>query len=134
MQQYRSPGATRREFKSVRQKKNGSLKQYFVSVRYLDDLALSEETLEEKDKDWRDQFLEGLSDSRLQQKLFEDITNCYFCETLQRSQELELIQINARDVEQRRDKTTRADRVRFSYDDWEHDKMVELAFQTLPVK
>ena len=69
MQQYRSPRATRSEFKSVRQNENESLKEYFRRVRYLGDLALCEKTLEEKDKDLRDQFLEGLFDSRLQQKL-----------------------------------------------------------------
>ena len=58
MQQYRSPRATRSEFKSVRQNKNESLKEYFRRVRYLGDLALCETTLEEKDKDLRDQFLE----------------------------------------------------------------------------
>ena len=85
-------------------------------------------TLEEKDKDLRDQFLEGLFDSRLQQKLYEDETNRNFCEVLQRAQELELIQKNARDLDQRRDKTTRADRVRFSYDDWEQDNVVRASF------
>ena len=40
MQQYRSPRATRCEFKSVRQNKNESLKEYFRRVRYLGDLAL----------------------------------------------------------------------------------------------
>ena len=39
MQQYRSPRATRSEFKSVTQKKNESLKEYFRLVRYLGDLA-----------------------------------------------------------------------------------------------
>ena len=65
MQQYRSPRATRSEFKSVRQNEHESLKEYFRRVRYLGDLALCEKTLEEKDKDLRDQFLEGLFDSRL---------------------------------------------------------------------
>ena len=97
---------------------------YFRRARYLGDLALCEKTLEENDKDLRDQFLKGLFDSRLQQKLFEDETNRSFCEALQRWQELELIQKNARDVDQRRDKTTRADKVRFSYDDWEQDNVV----------
>ena len=67
MQQCRSPRATRSEFISVRQNENESLKEYFRRVRYLGDLALCEKTLEEKDKDLRDQFLEGLFDSRLQQ-------------------------------------------------------------------
>ena len=60
MQQYRSPRATLSEFKSVRQNKNESLKEYFRRVRYLGDFSLCEKTLEEKDKDLRDQFLEGL--------------------------------------------------------------------------
>ena len=128
MQQYRSPRATRSEFKSVRQNANESLKEYFTRVRYLADLALCEKTLEEKDKDLRDQFLEELFDSRLQQKMYEDETNCIFCKILQRAQELELIQKNARDVDQRRDETTRADRVRFSYDDWEQDNLVRVSF------
>ena len=35
MQQYRSPRETRSEFKSVRQNKNESVKEYFTCVRYL---------------------------------------------------------------------------------------------------
>ena len=128
MQQCSSPRATRSEFKSVIQRENESLKEYFRRVRYLGDLALCEKTLEEKDKDLRDQFLEVLFESRLQQKLYEDETNRNFCEVLQRAQELELIQKNARDVDQRRDKTTRADRVRFYYDDWEQDNVVRASF------
>ena len=42
MQQYRSPGANRSEFKSVRQNKNESLNEYFRPVRYLGDLAICE--------------------------------------------------------------------------------------------
>ena len=128
MQHYRSPRATRSGFISVRQNENESMKEYFRRLRYLGDLALSEKTLEEKDKDLRDQFLEGLFDSRLQQKLYEDETNRTFCEVLHRTQELELIQKNARDVDQRRDKTTRADRVQFSNDDWEQDNVVRARF------
>ena len=128
MQQYRSPRATRSEIQSVRQNETESLKEYFRSVRYLRDLALCEKTLEEKDNDLRDQFLEGLFDSRLQQKMYEDETNRNFCEVLQRAQELELIQKKARDVDQRRDKATRADSVRFSYDNWEQDSVVRASF------
>ena len=104
------------------------MKEYFRRVRYLGDLALCEKTLEEKNKDLRDQFLEGLFESGLQQKMYEDETNRNFCEALQRAQEFELIQKNAREVDQRRDKTTRADRVRFSYDDWEQDNVVRASF------
>ena len=34
-------------------------------------------------------------------------------------------------MEQRRAKTTRADRVRFPYDDWEHDSVVRASFSNL---
>ena len=128
MQQYRSPRATRSEIKSVGQNKNESLKEYFRRVRYLGDLALCEKTLEEKDKDLRNQFSEGLFDSRPQQKLYEDETNRNFCEVLQRAQELELIPKNASDVDQRRDETTGADRKRFIHDDWEQDNVVRASF------
>ena len=60
--------------------------------------------------------------------MYEDETNRNFCEVLQHVQELELIQKNARDVDQRRDKTTRGDRVRFSYEDWEQDSVVRASF------
>ena len=60
--------------------------------------------------------------------MYEDETNRSFCEVLQRVQELELIQKNARVVDQRRDKATRADRVRFSYDDWDQDNVVRASF------
>ena len=60
--------------------------------------------------------------------MYEDETNRNICEVLQRAQEQELFEKNARDVERRRNKTTRADRVRFSYDDWEHDIVVRASF------
>ena len=95
MQQYRSKRAARSEFKAVKQMENESLKDYFRRVRYLGDLALSEKSLIEKDQDLRDQFLDGLFDFRLQQKLYEDQTDRNFCEVLYRAQELELIQKNS---------------------------------------
>ena len=95
MQQYRSKRAARSEFKAVKQMENESLKDYFRRVRYLGDLALSEKSLIERDQDLREQFLEGLFDFRLQQKLYEDQTDRNFCEVLYRAQELELIQKNS---------------------------------------
>ena len=92
MQQYCSKRATRSEFKAVKQMENESLKDYFRRVRCLGDLALSEKSLTERDHDLRDQFLDGLFDLRLQQKLYEDETDRNFCEVLNRAQELELIQ------------------------------------------
>ena len=95
MQQYRSKRASRSEFKAVKQMENESLKDYFRRVRYLGDLALSEKSVTERDHDLRDQFLDGLFDFRLQQKLYEDETDRNFCEVLYRAQELELIQKNS---------------------------------------
>ena len=92
MQQYRRERTARSEFKAVKQMENESLKDYFRRVRYLGDLALSEKSLTERDQDLRDQLLDGLSDLRLQQKLFEDETDRNYCEVLYRAQELELIQ------------------------------------------
>ena len=60
--------------------------------------------------------------------MYEDETNRNFYEVLHCAQELELIQKNARDVDQRQDKTTRADRVRFSYDNWEQENVVRASF------
>ena len=74
---------------------NESLKDYFRRVRYLGDLALPEKSLTERNQDLRDQFLDGLFDFRLQQKLYEDQTDRNFCEVLYRAQELELIQKNS---------------------------------------
>ena len=95
MQQYSSKRAAKTEFKAVKQMENESLKKYFRRVRYLADLALSEKSLTERDQDLRDQFLEGLFDFRLQQKLYENEAERNFCEVLYRAQELELIQKNS---------------------------------------
>ena len=95
MQQYRSKRAARSEFKAVKQMENESLKDYFRRVRYLGDLALSGKSITERDQDLRDQFLDGLFDFRLQQKLYGDVTDRNFCEVLYRAQELELIQKNS---------------------------------------
>ena len=84
MQQYRSKRAARSEFKVVKQIEND-----------LGDLALSEKSLTERDQELRDQFLDGLFDFRLQQKLYEDETDRNFCEVLCRAQELEIIQRNS---------------------------------------
>ena len=127
-QQGRITRANRSEPKPVRQNKNESLTEFFIRVLYLGDLALSEKTLEEKDKDPCDQFLAGLFDSRLQQKLYHVETNRNLCEVLRCAQYWKLIQKSAGDVEQRRDKTTRAERVRVSLDEWEHDNVVRACF------
>ena len=95
MQQYRSKRAARSEFKAVKQMENESLKDHFRRLRYLGDLALSEKSHKEKDENLRDQFLDGLFDLRLQQKLFEDETDRNFCEVLYRAEELDLIQKNS---------------------------------------
>ena len=92
MQQYRSKRAARSEFKAVKQWENENLKDFFRRVLYLGDVALSKKSPTERDQDLRDQFLDGLFDFRLQQKLNEDETDSNFCEVIYRAQELELIQ------------------------------------------
>ena len=74
---------------------NERLKDYFRRVQYLGDSALSEKSFTERDQDLRDQFLDGLLDLRLRQKLYEDETNRNFCEVLYRAQELEVIPKNS---------------------------------------
>ena len=92
MQQYRGKRAPRSEFKAVKQMENEISKDYFRRVRYLGDLALSENSLTEREQDLRGLVLEGLFDFRLQQKLYEVETDRNFCEFLYRAQELELNQ------------------------------------------
>ena len=130
MQQYRSPRATRSEFKAVKQGGNETLREYFRRVRYLGDLALSEKTIDERDKDLRDQLLEGIFDARLQQKLYKNEANRNFCEVLQRTQEFELIQKTARDAELRREKPVRGEKVRYVPDDADSDEVVRASFQS----
>ena len=132
MQQYRSPRATRSEAKAVKQAENETLWEYFRRVRYLGDLALSGKTTDERDKNLRDQFLEGLFQATLQQKLYEDGANRNFCEVLQRAQELELIQKNARDAELRREKPVRGEKVRYVADDADSDGVARASFQSFP--
>ena len=99
LQQYRSERVARSDFKAVKQMENKSLKDFFRRVRYLGDVALSAKSSSERDQDLPDQFLDGLFDFRLQQKLYEDETDRNFCEVLYRAQEIEFIQKNS---EQRR--------------------------------
>ena len=95
-------------------------------------MALSEKTIDERDKDLRDQFLEGLFDARLQQMLYGDEANRNFSEVLQRAQELELIQKNARDAEFRREKPVIGEEVRHVADDADSDEVVRASFQSFP--
>ena len=132
-QQYRSPRAICSEFKEVKHVENETLREYFRRVSYLGDFALSEKTIAERDKDLRDQSLEGLFDARLQQKLYEDEANRIFCEVLQQAQELQLIRKNVRDAELRREKPIiRGEEVRYVADDADSDEVVRASFQSIP--
>ena len=91
MQQYRSQRATRSEFEAVKQWKNEDLRDYSRRVRQLADIAFPEKTLRERERDMRDQFIEGLFDSRIQLNLYEDERDRDIGEILQRSQELEIV-------------------------------------------
>ena len=70
MQQYRSQRATRSEFKAVKQWENEDLRDYSRRVRQLADIAFPEKSLRERERDMRDQFIEGLFDSRIQLSLY----------------------------------------------------------------
>ena len=94
-------------------------------------MAPSEKAIDEKDKDFRDQFLEVLCDSRLQQKINEDESNRNFCEVLQRAQELELIQKSARDAELHHKKPITGENVCYFSDDADSDEVVRARFQSL---
>ena len=63
MQQYRSQRATRSEFKAGKQWENEDLRDYSRRVRQLADIAFPEKPLRERERDMRDQFIEGLFDS-----------------------------------------------------------------------
>ena len=123
MQQYRSQRATRTEFKAAKQFENEDLRDFSRRVRHLGDIAFSDQPLREREREMRDQFLEGLFDSRLQQKLYEDERDRNFYETLQRAQELEVIQKSA---ESRRDR--KSDKMRYSRDEADPSELVRAGY------
>ena len=86
MQQYRIWRAARSELKAAKQMENESLKDYLGPLfgRFSAFRKITHKL--------RDQFLKGLLDLRLKQKLDEDETDRNFCEILYRAQELYLIQ------------------------------------------
>ena len=112
----------------MKQDKNENLREYFRRVRYLGYLALSAKIIDERDKDLRDQFLEGLFDARWQQNLYEDEANRILCDVFQRARELELIQKNAHDAELRPEKPIRGEKVRYVADGADIDVGLEPAF------
>ena len=83
MQQYRSQRATRSEFKAIKQWENEDPRDYSRRVRQLADIAFPEKSLRERERDMRDQFIEGLFDSRIQLSLYQDKRDRDFGETLQ---------------------------------------------------
>ena len=66
-------------------------REYSRRVRYLADIVFPEKPLRERERVMRDQFIEGLLDSQIRTKLYEDERDRDFGETLQRAQELEII-------------------------------------------
>ena len=123
MQPYRSQRATRSEFKALTQNENEDLREFSRRVRSLGDIAFSDKPLHERERESRDQFLEGLSDSRLRQKLYEDERERNFYETVERAQELELIQKLA---ESRRDR--RPAKIHSSYEESEPLEKVRASY------
>ena len=91
MQQYRSQRATRTEFKAVKQWEKEGPRELSRRVRHLADIAFTEKPLRKRERDMRDQFIEGIFDSRIQTNLYEDERDRDFRETVKRAQELEII-------------------------------------------
>ena len=114
MQQYRSQRATRTEFKAVKQWENEGIRGFSTRVRQLADIAFPEKPLRERERDMRDQFIEGMVDSRIQTILFEDERDRDFGETVQRALELEIIH---KTQESKRDR--KFDKLRYSQDAFE---------------
>ena len=95
-------------------------------------MALSEKTINERDKNLGDRILEGLFDPRFQQNLYEDNANRIFYEVLQRAQKLELIQQNAVEAELRREKPTRSEKVGYVVDNADSNDGIRASFQSFP--
>ena len=123
MQQYRSQRATRAEFKAVKQWENENLREFSRRVRHLAEIAFPEKPLRERERDMRDQFIEGLFDSRVQINLYEDERDRDFGETLQRAQELEIIH---KTQESRKDR--KFDKLRYSQNDLEYSDTVRAGY------
>ena len=123
MQQYRSQRATRGEFKAVKQWENENLREFSRRVRHLADIAFPEKPLRERERDMRDQFIEGLFDSRVQINLYEDERDRDFGETLQRAQELEIIHKTQESIKDRK-----FDKLRYSQNDLEYSDTVRAGY------
>ena len=123
MQQYRSQRATWSEFKAVKQWENEDLRDYSRRVRQLTVIAFPEKPLRERERDMRDQFLEGIFDLRIQINLYEDECDRDFGETLQRAQELEIIHKTHESKRERK-----LDKLCYSYDEYEDPNLVRAGY------
>ena len=122
MQQYRSQRATRLEFKAIEQWEYKDLRDYSRRVRQLADIAFPEKSLRKRERDMRDQFIEGLSDSGIHFSLYEDERDRDFEETLQRTQEFEIIH---KTHESKR--VRKLDKLRYSHNESEDPDLIRLA-------
>ena len=125
MQQYRSQRATRWEFKAVKQWEIEDPRDYSRRVRQLADIAFPEKSLRERERDMRDQFIEGRFDSRIQLNLHGDERDCDFGETLQRARELEIIH---KTHESKREREL--DKVRYSHDEYEDSDLIRAGYSS----
>ena len=88
-------------------------------MRRLADIAFPEKPFREREREMRDQFIDGLFDSRIQINLYEDERDRDFEETLQRAQELEIIHKT-----QESRKVLKFDKLRYSQNDLEYSDTV----------
>ena len=78
------------------------------------------------ERDMRDQFIEGLFDSRVQLNLFEDERDRDFEETLQRAQELEVIHSRTHESKKER----KLDKIRYSHDEYEDPDLIRAGYSS----
>ena len=123
MQQYRSQKATRSEFKAVKQWEIEDLREFSRRVRRLADRVFPEKPFREREREMRDQFIEGLFDSRIQINFYEDERDRDFGETLQRAQELEIFH---KTQESRKDR--KFDKLRYSQNDLGYSDTVRAGY------
>ena len=124
-QQYRSQRATRSEFKAIKQWENEDLRDYSRRVRLLADITFPEKLLRERERDMRDQSIEGLFDSRIRLNLYEDERDCDNEETLQRAQELEVIHKTHESKRERK-----LDKLRYSHNESEDPDLIRAGYSS----
>ena len=102
---------------------NEDLGDYSRRVRQVADIVFPETPLREREREMKDQFIEGLFDSRIQIELYEDERDHDFGETLLRAQELEIVHKTDKSKRERK-----LDKLRYSLDKFEDPEIVKAGY------